>query len=212
MQIDAELYPWVSAAAVAWGLLDCFYGYRVFKVTLAVVGALAGAVFGQAAGAALGLGSGGEIGGLIVGALIGGGLAFLLYIVGVFLAGFGFGATIGILLLANYNHMVALLSGLVLGIIGGIAAVKIQKVLLILSTALLGAFRAVVALAYFTSKLDWLYYFRQPDQIPALVDTHHWMLPAIVLLAGVGVFAQFGLGGKSGGAKKPKAKKTDDKT
>lgn len=207
--MNAELYPWISAAALAWGVLDCFYGYRVFKITLAVMGAVAGGIFGQAAGAALDLGAAGEIGGLIIGALLGGGLAFLLYIVGVFLTGFGFGAAIGILLLANYNHMVALLTGLVLGVIGGIAAVKIQRVLLILSTALLGAFRAVVALAYFTSKLDWVFYFRQPDQVPALIASHPWMLPAIVLLAAVGVFAQFGLGGKSG-AKKPK--KSDDKT
>ncbi|MBI3884829.1 MAG: DUF4203 domain-containing protein [Opitutae bacterium] len=211
MQIDAELYPWISAAALAWGLLDCFYGYRVFRLTLAVAGALAGAIFGQAAAAALGLGAGGALGGVIVGALLGGGLAFLLYLVGVFLAGFGFGAALGILLLANFNHMVALLSGLVLGVIGGVVAVKIQRVLLILSTALLGAFRAVVALAYFTGKLDWLYYFRQPQQIPALIDTHRWMLPAIMLLAVVGGFAQFGLGGSSG-AKKARAKKTEDKT
>jgi hypothetical protein len=207
--MDAELYPWISAAVVAWGVLDCFYGYRLFKITLAVVGAVAGGVFGQAAGTALGLGPAGEIGGLIVGALLGGGLAFLLFLVGVFLAGFGFGAAIGILLLANFNHMVALLSSLVLGVIGGIAAVKIQRVLLILSTALLGAFRAVVAGAYFTSKLDWFYYFRQPDQIPALVDSHRWMLPVIVLLAAVGVFAQLNLGGKSGSKQ---TKKADDKT
>ncbi len=206
--MNAELYPWISAGALAWGVLDCFYGYRVFKITLTIVGAVAGGIFGQTAGAALALGPVGEIGGLIVGGVLGGGLAFLLYIVGVFLAGFGFGATVGILLLANLNHMVALLSGLMLGVIGGIVAVRIQRVLLILSTALLGAFRAVVTLAYFTSKLDWLFYFRQPDQVPALIDSHQWMLPVIVLLATVGVFAQFSLGGESG---PKKTKKIDDK-
>jgi hypothetical protein len=42
----------------------------------------------------------------------------------VFVAGFGFGATLGILLLANFHPMVALLSGLVLGVCGGFLAVK----------------------------------------------------------------------------------------
>lgn len=209
MEPNAELYPWISAGALAWGVLDCFYGYRVFKVTLAVVGGLAGAILGQAAAVALGLGSAWELGGLIIGGLLGAGLAFFAFLVGVFLAGFGFGATLGMLLLANYNHMVALLSGLVLGVVGGVAAIKLQRVLLILSTALLGAFRAVIALAFFTSRLDWLYYLRQPEQLPALIENRPWMLPSILALAVVGVLVQFGLGDKSG-AQKPK--KTEDKT
>ena len=130
-----------------------------------------------------------------VGALLGAGLAFLLYTGAVFVAGFGFGATLGVLLLTHYNHMVALMNGLVLGIIAGFLAVKVQRVLIILSTALLGSFRSVLALAYFTSKLDWMYYYEQPQQIPALIDNNAWMFPSILGLAVVGVIIQFELGG-----------------
>lgn len=199
MQPSAELYPWFSVAAIAWGVLDCFFGYKVFKITLALVGGLIGAVAAHAAATAAGLGAGGITACLVVGGLIGAGLAFLMYIAAVFVAGFGFGATLGILLLANYHHMVALLSGCVLGAIGGFLAVKVQRILIMLSTALLGAFRAVLALAYFTNSIDWLYYFRQPDQLPALIDSNPWMFPSILALAVVGVIAQFELGG---GAKK----------
>lgn len=195
MHPSEELYPWISAGAIAWGVLDCFFGYRIFKLTLAVLGGLIGVVFGQAAGAALGLGATGEIGGLIIGGLLGAGLAYLLYIAAVFVAGFLFGATLGILLLANFNHMVALLSGGVLGVIGGFLAVKLQRVLIMLSTALLGSFRAMLALSYFTSRMDWLYYFQHPDQLPALIDNNAWMFPSILALAAVGVIAQFELGG-----------------
>lgn len=191
---------------MAWGVLDCFFGYKVFKITLALVGGLIGAVAAHAAATAAGVGSGGVIGCLIAGGLLGAGLAFLMYIAAVFVAGFGFGATLGILLLANYHHMVALLSGCVLGIIGGFLAVKVQRVLIILSTALLGGFRAMLALAYFTNSIDWLYYFRQPDQLPALIDSNPWMFPSILSLAVVGVIAQFELGG-SGEKKKSKDKK-----
>ncbi len=204
---SAELYPWISAGAIAWGLLDCFFGYRIFKITLTVLGGVIGVVFGQAAGAALGLGHAGEIGGMLIGGLAGAGLAFLLYIAAVFLAGFLFGATLGILLLANFHQMVALLSGCVMGLVGGFLAVKLQRVLLILSTALLGSFRALVALSYFTQKLDWVFYYQQPQQIPALIDSHGWMLPAILALAAVGIIVQFGLGG---GAEKKKAKGKDE--
>ena len=207
MPIDAELYLWISAAAIAWGLLDCFFGYRIFKLTITLFGAFAGAIFGQAAGAALGFGVGGEIGGLVVGALLGAGLAYLLYLAAVFAAGFGFGATLGMMLLANYHHMVAVLTGCVLGVIGGIAAVKLQKSVLILSTAVLGAFRATVATMFFTNRLDWIFYFRQPQQIPALISGNAWLLPAVILLAAVGAVAQFGVGGSSVGGKAKPAKK-----
>jgi hypothetical protein len=101
--------------------------------------------------------------------------------------------------------MVALLSGCVLGIIGGFLAVKAQRILIMLSTALLGAFRAVLALAYFTNAIDWLYYCRQPDQLPALIDSHAWMLPAVLAMAAVGAIAQFELGDRGG------KKKSQDK-
>jgi uncharacterized protein YacL len=190
-----ELYPWISAGAIAWGVLDCFFGYRIFKVTLAVVGGLLGLAAGHALMSALGLGQGAQIAGMVIGALAGAGLAFLLYIAAVFVAGFGFGATLGVLLLANYHHMVSLLTGLVMGIIGGFLAVKAQRILIILSTALLGSFRAILALTYFTSQLDWIYYFRQPDQMPALIEGNGWMFPSILALAAVGVIAQLELGG-----------------
>ena len=175
MPINADLYPWISAGAIAWGLLDCFFGYKVFKVTLALVGGALGVVFGQAAGAALGMGTAGEIGGMLVGGLLGAGLAFLLYTGAVFVAGFGFGATLGVLLLNHYNYTVALMSGLVLGIVGGFLAVKLQRILIILSTALLGSFRAILAFGYFLSRLDWFYYYEKPQQIPALIDNNGWM-------------------------------------
>ena len=195
---SVELYPWISAGAIAWGILDCFFGYRVFKVTLAILGGLMGMFCGQAVGTALGFGPGGTIGAVVAGGLLGAGLAFLLYVAAVFVAGFGFGATLGILLLTHFNHMVALLSGCVMGIIGGFMAVKLQRVLIMLATALLGSFRAILALSYFTSQLDWIFYFRQPQQIPALIDNNAWMFPSILALATVGVIAQFELGGSSG--------------
>jgi hypothetical protein len=201
VQPDAELYPWISVAAITWGLLDCFFGYRVFKITLALLGGLLGAGAAHFGATALGLGPVGQTIALIAGGIFGAGLAFLLYIAAVFVAGFGFGATLGILLLANVHQMIALLSGCVLGIVGGFLAVKAQRILIMLSTSLLGAFRAVLALAYFTSSIDWLYYFRQPNQLPALIDGNAWMFPSILALAVVGIIAQFELGG-SGGKKK----------
>lgn len=209
VNIEPDLYPWVTVAAIAWGLLDCFFGYRVFKVTIAVLGAVVGALLGHLAVGAAGLGSDAQWIGLFLGALLGAGLAFLLYIAAVFLAGFGLGATVTVLLLAHFNHSVALIAAIVVGVIGGYAAVKLQRVVLVLATAVLGAFRAILGLAYFTGKIDWLFYYQQPQHIPALIDTNTWMFPAILVLAALGTIAQLeiggGKGGKSGAKKKDKA-------
>ncbi len=206
MQFEPELYPWISVAALTWGLLDCFFGYRIFKVTIALLGAVTGALLGQAGALALGLGSNIELAALLAGALLGAGLAFLLYLTAVFFAGFGFGATLALLLLAHFDHMVAVLAAVIAGLVGGFAALKLQRVLITLATALLGSFRAVLALSFFTSQIDWVFYYRQPQQIPALIENNSWMFPAIIALAAVGAIAQFELGGKSGGGKKKEAK------
>jgi hypothetical protein len=126
----------------------------------------------------------------------------------VFVSGFGFGLALGVLLLSHFNHMVALLGGGVLGLVGGFLAVKLQRVLIILSTGLLGAFRTIVALSYFTSRMDWAYYLRQPEQVPALLENNTWMFPSILAVAVAGVIAQFELGGP--GAKKDKKAKSKD--
>lgn len=203
MQPSPELYPWISAGVIAWGLLDCFFGFKIFKIMLAVIGGLAGVVAGQAAAVALGLGQTGTLVGMIAGGLIGAGLAYLLYLGAVFISGFAFGLALSVLLLSHFNQMVALLGGLVLGLVGGFLAVKLQRVLIILSTGLLGAFRTIVALSYFTHRMDWAYYLRQPAQVSVLLENNTWMFPSILALAVVGVIAQFELGGP-GGAKKEK--------
>ncbi|MES1168979.1 MAG: hypothetical protein ABUL61_07385, partial [Oleiharenicola lentus] len=88
MQIDPDFYPWLSVACITWGVLDCFFGYKVFKITLALFGALIGAGLAQAIAQHFAASQAVEIVSLIVGALLGAGLAFLLYIAAVFVAGF----------------------------------------------------------------------------------------------------------------------------
>lgn len=181
-------------AVIIWGVLNCFFGYRVFKITLAVQGGFFGAAAAKFAATAMGLSPLGITIMLLVGGLLGAGVAFLLYLAAVFVAGFFFGATLGILLLSHLHQMVALLCGCVLGIVGGFLAVKAQRILIVLSTALVGAFLAMLALTYFTNQIDWTFYVRQPDQTPALIDSHPWMFPSILALAAIGAISQFELG------------------
>jgi len=205
MSVAPELLPWLSAGLLAWGLLDCFLGYRVFKVTVAALGGVVGGLLAQAAGQAAGLDGAAAWGALAVGAVAGAALAFLLYLAAVFLAGFGFGAILALLLLSTFHHSVALLGAAVVGVVGGWAAIKLQKAALILATALLGAFRAVLALAYFGAQVDWLFHLRHPQHLPALVDGNRWILPVVLVLAAVGAIAQFEVGGRARPAKGKRA-------
>ena len=144
----------------------------------------------------------GQIGGLVIGGLLGCGLAYLLYLGAVFVAGLLFGLTLGILLFAHLNPSVALFAGCGFGLISGFLAIKLQKIILILATALLGSFRALLALMFFTDRIDWAYYmFQQPRQIPALVEGNAWLLPTTLTLAVAGALAQFGLRGNDSPAK-----------
>lgn len=208
MHFDPELYPWFSVGLIAWGLLDCFLGYRVFKVTIALYGAIFGACFGYWVVLTMGLALAGQIVGVVLGAFLGGWLAFLLYLAAVFVAGLSFGFTLGLLLFAKYNPSLALIAGCGLGLICGFIAIKLQKVLLVLATALGGAFRALLAVMYFTHHTDWAYYlFQQPQQIPALVDQTPWLLPATLILAAAGAITQFGLTGNEAPDQKKAATK-----
>ncbi len=196
-----DYYPWISAGAIIWGLLDVFFGYRIFKVTLAVVGGLIGLGAAHALTEALGSAPAVTTALLVVGAMLGAALAFLLYLAAVFVAGFGFGATLALLLLASQHQIVALVAGIVLGVVGGFLAVKAQRILIVLSTSLLGSFRAVVALTYFTGGIDWLYYFRSPNQMPALLEGNGWIFPSVLGVAAVGVVTQLELGGRKAAGK-----------
>lgn len=159
---------------------------------IVVWGAIFGAHLALLAGMAMGFPPAGLIGAVVTGALLGGWLAFMLYLAMVFVAGIFFGLTLGILLFANYNPNVALIAGCGLGLVGGFVALKLQKILLILSTALQGAFQSLLGLMFFTHDFDWLQWLQQPKQIPVLIEKNAWLLPATVVLAVAGVFAQFG--------------------
>jgi hypothetical protein len=81
-----------AAILVAGGLLSCFFGYRLFKVVLALFGFIIGAlaassVFGESAATAMVIAA-------LVGGLCGGLLMLAAYFLGVALVGAGVGVAI----------------------------------------------------------------------------------------------------------------------
>jgi uncharacterized protein DUF4203 len=150
MPIDRNLYLIGALLSVAFGIISCFFGYRVFRLVLAFLGFFLGAAIGVSLVASnhsllLSLLAG------LVGGLIGAAALYLLYTIGVFIAGIAFGATIATAFLAVLNANTSpLVHILVIGggaLVGGILAVMFNRLIIILGTAFGGAASIVYGVA-----------------------------------------------------------------
>ena len=149
MNIHAEMYDYYIMAAVAVGLIECFFGYRILRFLLGVLGFIAGAVVCGSMGYELSDGS--EIISIIAG--IAGGLAgafimYTLYIVGVFAIGAALGFMTASYVFGIMNADPVMIVLVAAALLGGVLAAILQKPMLILATAFGGAYAAVTGVAY----------------------------------------------------------------
>ena len=127
-----------GAIAVAIGLVFCFFGYRIFRLVIA----LAGGIVGAGIGAGLGQFFSSALAVVVMtvaGAILGAVAAFLLYRLGVFLVGLVVFAGIGAAAMVAATGEPGVLVPLVAGVLGGVLALAFQKVVIVLYTALAGA-------------------------------------------------------------------------
>jgi len=142
--------PAAMAGIVVVGLLFCLFGYRIFRVLLV----FAGAIFG--AGIAMALANqqwpqsvAATIIAGVLGAAAGGVLMVVAYYVGVFCAGAVFAATIAAALTGASTENPQLIAVIPAAIIGGMLALVLQKLLIILATSFMGSLTTVTGAAYF---------------------------------------------------------------
>ena len=113
------------------GLLNCFFGYRLFIVTVAIVGFLLGASLGYMLGNFVGSGIAGLIAAAVLG-LIGAWASVSAYYAFVFVAGaFGF-ALLAAFVAGLFGSDVHVAVPIVAGLIGGFLALWLQRVVIIL--------------------------------------------------------------------------------
>jgi len=153
MNLHAAMYDYYVMAAVAIGLIECFFGYRILRFLLGVLGFIAGAVVCGSMGYELSDGS--EIISIIAG--IAGGLAgafimYTLYIVGVFAIGAALGFMTASYVFGIMNSDPIMIVLIAAAVLGGVLAAILQKPMLILATAFGGAYAAVTGVAYLLLK------------------------------------------------------------
>jgi hypothetical protein len=137
----------IALGAIALGIAQCFFGYRIFRVILGITGFFLGGLLGGYIALSLtGSQAAAVIGGLI-GGLIGAGLMAGLYIFGVFLIGALFGAMVALAITGISGGQPQYWLIIILALAAGVLAAVLQKVVIVLATAFGGAWWAVTGIA-----------------------------------------------------------------
>jgi len=149
-----EFYRWFFVLLIPAGVILLFYGYRLFKLFLALIGFIFGLSIGVIAGHLLGEP---VIIGLLSG-ILGAFLLYVLYKIGIFILGFVIGIIISSLLTlvasAEFHPAVFLLSGLFCGI----AALFIEKGIIVTISSYQGAAFTVTGFAWLVYP-DYMYQY-----------------------------------------------------
>lgn len=146
MDLPAVRYL-IVASLLSIGVIQCFYGYRMFKFILGLTGFVGGGVL--AGGLAFTISRNVIV--VVLTGLVGGSMGALLmvagYFVGLFTLGAIFGALAGSMLFAVAGSIPEPVVLLLLAVIGGIVALIVNKPMIILSTGFWGAGNIVAAMA-----------------------------------------------------------------
>jgi hypothetical protein len=196
----------LSLVAIVAGVLVCFFGHRLLKVVLGLVGFAAGAV---AAGGLSMLIAPENSTALIVAAAIGGaaGAAVLVwaFYVGVFLLGAAGGLVAGGVAAHWLDGAAEVAAYAGLALVGGALALKAQRVMLGVSTALLGA--AAIAAGGLVALIGAEETFDLATRVAEGGAPGHagWIAGGCwVLLSAAGIAVQLGTKGGKGKKKKKK--------
>jgi hypothetical protein len=143
MDIQTLGILWLVAAFFL-GILNCYFGYRLFIVTVALIGLILGGSLGYLIGTWLGSGTVALVLALILG-FIGAWASVSGYYAFIFVVGaFGF-ALLTAFLLGLYSETASVLFPIIAGLLGGFLALWLQRVIIIIATAAQGALASVFA-------------------------------------------------------------------
>jgi hypothetical protein len=196
--LPASFQTPAAVVLLVGGLISCFAGYRVFRVVLGIYGFIIGALF------ASGIAGPENTFWMIVAATAGGVVGALIliaaYFVGVALVGAGVGALAASLIWAALGREPGALVVILFSIAGALAALALQRYVIVGSTAFGGAWTIIVgALTLSGARLTvdaaarnnvWLAYPMNP------APGNYWILLVWLALGVTGVIVQLSLTAK----------------
>ena len=183
------------------GIVACFFGYRLFRIVLAIFGFILGAL---AASSIFGVSDTGPmIIAALIGGLVGAGILIAAYFVGVALIGAGLGAAAANIFFATSDRDPHFLAVVFMSIAGATAAMYLQRYFIIVGTGFGGAWTMIVgamaalgdraALEAAVSCNVWVAYPMNP------APGQRWVPLAWLALGAIGTGVQLGItGGEKG--------------
>ncbi len=185
--------PILHGLIALWGLLDCFFGLKIFmgtvRILMAFVGATVGATLAMhfwpgSVGALLGAAGVGLLAGILIGWYV---WKMGLVLMAV-MAGFMFATPFAQALSTNY----ALILPLGAAVLAGVFVFLMLEPAVICSTAMTGAFRMVYGAAFFMGGASLLDYVGGEKNVEDLLLGGDWRLAVGTLAAAaLGAFVQF---------------------
>jgi hypothetical protein len=183
------------------GVVACFFGYRLFRIVLAIFGFILGSLLASSIFGASDTGP--MVAAAIVGGLLGAGVLIAAYFVGVAIVGAGLGALIANLAFTAGDRDPHFLVVMCAAVIGAVGAIYLQRYFIIVGTGFGGAWTLIVgamaligdrtALAAAAAGDVWVAYPLDP------APGQRWVPIAWILLGLVGVGVQMGVtGGETG--------------
>jgi uncharacterized protein DUF4203 len=128
------------------GAVSCFFGYRSFRIVLAIFGFVIGALI-PSSFLPMSSGTWTMLAVALVGGLMGAGVLFAAYFVGVALVGAGLGAVAANLMFAATGQDPHFLVLVLMTLVGAAAAMYLQRYFIIVGTAFGGAWTLIVGAA-----------------------------------------------------------------
>ena len=194
------------------GIVACFFGYRLFRIVLAIFGGIFGAMLATSVFGASDTGS--MLAAAVAGGVLGAAVLFAAYFVGVALMGAGLGALIANLALSAGDRDPHFLIVIFAAVAGAAVSIYLQRYFIIVGTGFVGAWTLIIgamalvgdrtAMAAAAATDVWVPYPLHP------APGQPWIPVAWILLGLVGVGVQMGVtGGEKGrvGRRKAKAEK-----
>jgi hypothetical protein len=199
-----------AIVALVGGIVACFFGYRLFRIVLAIFGFILGAL---AASSIFGVSDTGPmIVAAVVGGLVGAGILIAAYFVGVALIGAALGAFVANVAFAAGDRDPHFLAVVFLAIAGAAASMYLQRYFIIVGTGFGGAWTMIVgglalagdraALAAAAAGDVWVAYPMNP------APGQRWVPVAWLALGAIGTGVQLGLTGGEKGRVVRRKKKT----
>jgi hypothetical protein len=198
-----------AALLLAGGVISCFFGYRLFRMVLAIFGFILGAL---AASSVFGISNTTlMLVAAVVGGLIGAFILIAAYFVGVALVGAGLGAVIANLAFSSGGRDPSVFVVVLFSIAGAVGATYLQRYFIIVGTAFGGAWTMIVgamalvgdraALKAATTGDVWVAYPLNP------APGQRWVVAVWIFLSLLGAAVQVGItGGEKGRVVKRKKK------